>query len=85
MAQLWNSFPAQIPAIRSRASFSREVNRFLGATSSAASTFVNDFFVSAVNAQLCHVVKKKKKIGNENDHGEMRGWFSESVLYRFIP
>ena len=36
-AQLWNSFPAQIPAIRSRASFSREVNRFLGATSSAAS------------------------------------------------
>ena len=36
-AQLWNSLPAQIPAIRSRASFSREVNRFLGASSSAAS------------------------------------------------
>ena len=36
-AQLWNSLPAQIPAIRLRASFSREVNRFLGATSSAAS------------------------------------------------
>ena len=36
-AQLWNSLPAQIPAIRSRASFSREVNRFLGATLSAAS------------------------------------------------
>ena len=35
-AQLWNSLPAQILAIRSRASFSREVNRFLGATSSAA-------------------------------------------------
>ena len=36
-AQLWNSLPAQIPAIRSRASFSREVNRFLGDTSSATS------------------------------------------------
>ena len=44
MAQLWNSLPAQIPAIRSKASFSREVNRFLGATSSAAS---NDIFVFA--------------------------------------
>ena len=36
-AQLWNSLPAQIPAIRSRASFNWEVNRYLGATSSAAS------------------------------------------------
>ena len=36
-AQLWNSLPAQIPASTSRASFSREVNRFLGASSSAAS------------------------------------------------
>ena len=35
--QLRNSVPAQIPAIRSRASFSREVNGFLGAISSAAS------------------------------------------------
>ena len=35
--QLWNSLLAQIPAIRPRASFSREVNRFLGVTSSAAS------------------------------------------------
>ena len=61
-AQLWNSLPAQIPAIRSRASFSREVNRFLGANSSAASKWF--FFVSAVDAQLCHVIKdlKKKKI-----------------------
>ena len=36
-AQLWNSLPAQIPAIRLRVSFSREVNRYLGANSSAAS------------------------------------------------
>ena len=28
IAQLWNSFPVHIPSIRSRASFSREVNRF---------------------------------------------------------
>ena len=34
---IMNSLPAQVPAIRSRASFSREVNHFLGATSSAAS------------------------------------------------
>ena len=57
-AQLWNSFPAQIPALRSRASFSREVNCFLGATSSAASEW---YFISAVNAQLCHVLKKKRE------------------------
>ena len=36
-AQLWNSLPAQIPSIRSKASFSREDNRFLGAISSLAS------------------------------------------------
>ena len=35
--QLWNSLPVQIPAIRSRASFSMEVNHFLGATASASS------------------------------------------------
>ena len=57
-AQLWNSLPAQIPAIRSRATLNREVNRFMGATSSAAS---NGSFVSAVNAQLCHVQKNKKQ------------------------
>ena len=52
-AQLWDSLPAQIPAIRSRASFSREVKRFLDATSSAASKW---YF--RLCAQLCHVVKK---------------------------
>ena len=54
MAIEWNSLNAQIPAIRLRAIFSRQVNRFLGATLSAASEW---FLVSAVNAQLCHVKK----------------------------
>ena len=55
--QLWNSVPAQIPIIRSRASFRREVNRLL---------LLNDIFVSAVNAQLCHVVKNKTKKNKTN-------------------
>ena len=39
-AQLWNSLPAQIPAIRIRASFNREVNHFVGATLSATSKMI---------------------------------------------
>ena len=62
-AQLWNSLPAQIPAIRSRATLNREVNRFMGATSAAAS---NGSFVSAVYAQLCHVQKKTKTKTKQN-------------------
>ena len=51
MAQLWNSLPAEIPAIRSRASFSREDNHFLGAT------VLNDFFLLmqnyAMSSKMC--------------------------------
>ena len=40
-----------------RASFSREVNRFLGALQQQ---LLNQIFVFAVNAQLYYIIKKKK-------------------------
>ena len=61
-AKLWNSLPAQIPAIRPRANFSREVNRILCATSSAASEW---FSISAIKAQLCYVIKSLYRFGTK--------------------
>ena len=55
-AQLWNSVPAQIPAIRSGPA---SVGRLIAFWVLLRQQLLNDIFVSAVNAQLCHVVKKK--------------------------
>ena len=57
-AQLWNSLPAQIPAIRSSGA---SVGRLIAFWLLLCQQLLNDNFVSAINAQLCHVVKKKSE------------------------